>query len=615
MNDTHSLYYNVDHSSMFGSNLSTVFADGPPPLEDGDDDHGEFVFSSESDAIGEAVLSKIEGKLQRDAEDEKSSLHSDHAETNQNSEKFEAFANFETAKHNNASDGQEGRGESSKEVNGLYKESIKNRTLSEDDFSNNEFGDFSTGFGTNSKFSESDNDTKGDDSNFGSFSAFNKRSELNNGLTSNEQVSLNGDDGNNSKTGSESNNFANFSSFDDVDFQTGGNIKDQQQSWGQFPTQTNGNEIQNDDDEFGSFDEADDGDFANFESTEVEISSNSEGHSSEDATLSNGMNKSADMNPPSVLTDKETNNDGFNSFEGFNKDKPCMEKDDMNNTPVRKDVTHNEPNNKDDTFMASKDVGFNDFTSANDEFGSFSQSSPRTEAEKNKFASFKSKSQVAETSVSNPPATDLEVQSNKNVETTSGDDDFGDFADFSQNSFSAFSSDSDISSEKQSDSTFGTFSTNESSTMNVADSNFGKFPDNARTSADSETKVLSQQKSDDFTAFSESTSSNNKPEFSADFGAFSEHTSTRNKNELKHEFGAFSDTTTNSKNKQGFQADFGAFSQNVSQKSFDQTSSAKQHGSIQTQLVSLHACFQDVFITLQHKVQELQHVKAPGDKR
>ena len=101
MNDTHSLYYNVDHSSMYGSNLSTVFADGPPPLDETEEDHGEFVFSPETNAIGEAVLSKIESKLQRDAEgkpleETKQSNFSSDFETKPNTsdEEFGAFADF-----------------------------------------------------------------------------------------------------------------------------------------------------------------------------------------------------------------------------------------------------------------------------------------------------------------------------------------------------------------------------------------------------------------------------------------------------------------------------------------------------------------------------------------
>ena len=98
---------------MYGSNLSTVFADSPPPLDENADidDHGEFVFSAETNAIGEAVLNKIEGKLQKDAERPKEIDNSNFGDLNkaidskkpkysQNSEDFEDFPDLKSSNSN-----------------------------------------------------------------------------------------------------------------------------------------------------------------------------------------------------------------------------------------------------------------------------------------------------------------------------------------------------------------------------------------------------------------------------------------------------------------------------------------------------------------------------------
>ncbi|XP_046849120.1 aftiphilin-like isoform X2 [Xenia sp. Carnegie-2017] len=69
MNEAHAMYYNVDHSSMFGSNLSTVYADGPPPLEDINDEQEESdfkEFSSGKTSIRDEVLDGPKSNLQFD---------------------------------------------------------------------------------------------------------------------------------------------------------------------------------------------------------------------------------------------------------------------------------------------------------------------------------------------------------------------------------------------------------------------------------------------------------------------------------------------------------------------------------------------------------------------
>ena len=650
MNDTHSLYYNVDHSSMFGSNLSKVFADGPPPLEDGDDDHGEFVFSSETDAIGEAVLNKIESKLQRDAEGrlagEKSSLNSDvEIKPNSSTEKFEAFANFETANQIDTSDKQDASLGLSQEVNG-YKGNLTNNVTSDDGFSDDEFGDFSTSFGQNSNFNENDNsDIEKHDSNFGDFSAFNNVRKFNEKsmFSHNEQVSLNGAGESDIKTGSNSNDFqfANFSSFEGVDYERNdGDAKSNddsvvEQQSGKEPgmegmdSDTENNDAS--DDEFASFAETNESDFAKFETNKRNGGGNltnpnpdvipankrndltsgklppdltnhktrkndefSSFDSFKDDLPANERNELASTKLPRDLTNHETkhNNDELNSFEAFKDDISSNARKDLTSAKSPPDLTNHETKSTDDlnSFEAFKDDSFNNFTSSSDnDFGNFSQGVPSVENEtKNESQSNNNESQASHPDVSKPE---------ENVVASPETDDFGDFADFSNDSFNAFSSDSGIASEKQSNAGFSL--QNDASSTQWGESNFGAFTENGKTNKSKETKVLSRnnsrQDSGEFAAFSESTSSKNEPEFQADFGAFSESTS--------------------SKNKHGFQADFGAFSQStVMRKSFDQTLSNKQHA-IQTQLVSLHACFQDVFVTLQCKVEDLQHVKVPGDKR
>ena len=627
MNDTHSLYYNVDHSSMFGSNLSTVFADGPPPLEDGDDDHGEFVFSSETDAIGEAVLSKIESKLQRDAEGkpvlERERLNFD-IESQPITEKFEASANFETTNQFDASGNQE----VSKEVNG-YKENMKRSVISENESSDDEFGDFSAGFGQNHNFTENNAKTESDGNNFG---------------------------------------FADFSSFRGTDFKTANNEPENGEQYFGNKLVTNNIGDQNDtsNDEFGSFNEA-----SEIKSNEIQRPSGTLANANPDVIPTNKGNKLTSSKLPLDLTNHETrNNDRFGSFDAFKDSIPANERSELTSAKLPHDLTNHETtNNKFNSFEAFKDTSsnaknkvtsselppdlttheetkndvnssetsedddFNGFTSVSDEFGNFSGGFPSTDDRQNKSQCIKNNSQSLDTDVSKADA-------NLTQENTasSEDNDFGDFAEVSKDSFGAFSSDSGALSEKQNDTMFGSFSTNKTS---ATESSLGNLAKTTRTSKSQENGRSLSRESDDskpdpenFTAFSESSSSKNTqgfeadfgnfststgskntPEFNADFGAFSESPSTNNKNTtLQDDFGAFSESTT-SKNKQGFQADFGQFSHNVSQKSVDQSASTNQQMSVQTQLVSLYTCFQDVFVTLRHKVEDLQHAKPPGNRR
>ena len=623
MNDTHSLYYNVDHSSMFGANLSTVFADGPPPLEDGDDDHGEFVFSSETDAIGEAVLNKIESKLQRDAEErpvvEVETLNSD-IESKPNTEEFGAFANFETTNQFDTS----GKQQVSKEVNG-YKENIE--TLkSEKEFSDDEFGDFSTGFGQNSTQNFTHNNTSESDRN--------------------------------------NSGFADFSSFQSTDFKT---ANDEPRNNGNyFGSESVANNVVNQsdesDDEFGSFNEAND-----VESNEIQEPTGTLANANPDVIPTNEGNKLASSKLPLDLTNHETRiNDRFASFDAFKGNVPVNERGDLASTELPHDLTNHETGNNDkfesleafqdpssnetnqvtsselppdltnhvaaqnDGFhsfeTAKDDDDFNGFTGASDDFENFSEHSLSTDDTKNESQCVENGSQGLTTDVCK-----ADVNFTQGNIASSEDNDFGDFADFSDDSFSTFSSNS--VGVKQNDPTFGSFS------ASADESKFGKFAGSTRTNKSHENgRDLpregngSKPDSEDFTAFSEtagntrgfkadfgtfsgSASSKSSQEFNADFGAFSEGPSANNKNTaLQDDFGAFSESKT-SRNKQGFQADFGAFSQNVSQKSVNQTVSNKQYMSAQTQLVSLYTCFQDVFVTLRCKVEDLEHVKPPGNKR
>ena len=626
MNDTHSLYYNVDHSSMFGSNLSTVFADGPPPLEDGDDDHGEFVFSSETDAIGEAVLSKIESKLQRDAQgrpvgDISSSNSSVEIKPNSSAEKFEAFANFEAANQIDTSRKQDSSAGVSPEING-HKGSLKNNALSSDDFSDDEFGDFSTSFNQSSNFNENGkSDVHKPDSNFGDFSAFND-----------EQVSFNGEGDINTKAGTNSNDsqFADFSSFDGVDYETNDDgVKsnddtvDEQQSGkecnqGKIEIETENNAAS--DDEFASFTEANAGDFATFKTTD---NGGNLTNPNPDIIPANERNDVTSSKLPPDLTNHERkhNDDEFNSSEAFKDDLPSNNSADLTSAKLPPDLTTHETKCDDfDSFEAFEDDSFNDFPSSSDnDFGDFSQGFPNSENQ-TRTKSQSDESQASNTDVSKP---DTNCKTEGHVVASPENDDFGDFADFSNDSFNA---------EKKSDGAFGSFSqqNEESSADQWGEAKFEAFAKNDKTDKSKETKVLSRnnsnfsrQDSGDFTA------SKNEPEFQADFGAFTESNNSKNQEKFQADFGAFSESTssenkpsdfgafsgnTSSKNKPGFQVDF-AFSQNTMlQKSFNQSSSNKQMGT-QTQLVSLHACFQDVFVTSQHKVEDLQRVKVPGQKR
>ena len=626
MNDTHSLYYNVDHSSMFGSNLSTVFADGPPPLEDGDDDHGEFVFSSETDAIGEAVLNKIESKLQRDAEGksvgDKSGLNSNvEIKPNLSEEKFEAFANFEISNQNDNSDIQDASVGLNPEVNG-HKENVKN--YSNDEFSDDEFGDFSTGFSEISSFNENGKvNAEKPESKFGDFSTFNNKSVFS------DSKHINGEGEKDVETDGHSNDlqFADFSSFEGANFESSDSNRQRNDNSfveQQIGKESNSSEMARDnndasDDEFSSFTEGNEGDFGKFE-TNGDNGSNNLTNPNPDVIPAKEQNDLKSAGLPLDLTNHGTKHDDgeFNSFESFNNDIPSNIPNDLTSAKLPPDLTNHETNSSGDfnSFEAFNDDDFNDFTSSSDNGFPSSEHQTNTKSESNEC-------QASNAGISKPDANLEECETEGDTVESPGDDDFGDFADFSNASFSA---------ENQSDAAFGSFS-QENKESSSSESKFGAFEENSKTD---KSKILSRnssgfstQDSEEFSAFSESTSSKTEPEFQADFGAFSESGNSKKQGQFEADFGAFSESTppkdkqsdfgafsenTSSKNKSGFTADFGAFSQKtVSQKSYNQTLSNKQY--TQTKLVSLHGCFQDLFVTLQHKVEVLQNVKVPGKKR
>ena len=589
MNDTHSLYYNVDHSSMFGSNLSTVFADGPPPLEDSlnDDDHGEFVFSSETDAIGQAVLNKIESKLKKDAETrsaggerENSSLGSDiETKPNSSTEKFEAFANFEASigsNHFGTLEKSDIGAESGQEVNG-FEENITNNVESGDGFSDDEFGDFSAGFSQTSNLNINNKpDIDKHNGSFSYFSAFQNNVEQTNKseFISNEQTSSSGEGA------KESNNFqfADFGSFNSADLKEsdwGQKCNDNTALEGGFGNNSHADKMRsqidkNDtsDDEFASFEEADDGDFGAFTTNKVTKTGESEKiNPKPDVIPTTERDNLTSPKLPHDLTSHEAiKTEVAEPFEAFKDDTQCKKK--SGEFPPHLTNYQTEDTNGFGTF---KDNSFDDFANTNDEgFGDFSQSFQTSDNQ-----SQNNESQAPEMFVLNSDKN----KTKENVSASTVDDDFGDFADFSNDSFNAVLSDN--------------FRTDSSKTPDKV------LPKNNLNLA---------QNSGEFTAFSEATSSKREHKFA------SNSESTVFQKSFQADFCAFSESAS-SKNKQVPRADFGAFSQSSSsEKSFAQSLSSKQSAGL-TPLVSFHACFQDVFVTLHHKVEDLQHVKIPGEKR
>ncbi|XP_028396240.1 aftiphilin-like [Dendronephthya gigantea] len=326
------------------------------------------------------------------------------------------------------------------------------------------------------------------------------------------------------------------------------------------------------DDEFASFDEADYGSFEAFTSNEVAKTSGS----------NNGITPKPDVIPtnekddltspklPHDLTNHETKNvDAGEPFEAFKNDTPSKTKNEFKSGELPPDLTNNQVKDTNE-FGTFKDDSFNDFTSTNDDnFGDFSQS----------LQSLSKESQASEMNVFNSDTN--KIKTKEDDKETSADDDFGDFADFSNDSFAAFSS------------------------------------DNSRTDSSKTTdKVLpvnnldTKQNSGEFTSFSEATNSKKEHKFKANL----ESTVPQNKQGFQADFGAFSESTS-SENKQEFQADFSAFSKSTSSwKSSTQRLSSQQSTGLK-QLVSFYSCFQDVFVTLHHKVEDLQHMKDLGEKR
>jgi predicted NAD-dependent protein-ADP-ribosyltransferase YbiA (DUF1768 family) len=454
------------------------------------------------------------------------------------------------------------------------------------------------------------------ESSFGDFSNFNEKSVFTNG----KQVSFNGEGEND--TNSNDFQFADFSSFGGVDYE--GNNDDRSSNDNTVKEQQLGKEVNSDEmvnNNASDNEEANEGDFGGFETNKSNGISNLT-NPNPDVIPASELNDGTSGRLPLDLTNHGTkhNNDEFNSFEGFNNDAPSKTNNDLTSAKLQPDLTNHKTDSTGD-FDSFKDDGFNDFTSASGNVFPSDEHETKTKSQSNEC-------QASSTDVSKPDNNLEKCKIEENILPSTEDDDFGDFADFSNTSFNA---------ENQSDAAFGSFAQpNEGSADHWGDSKFEAFEENSKTTTSKEAKDLSRnnsgcsrQDSGEFTAFSESTSSETKPEFQADFGAFSESNNSKKQGEFQAEFGAFSESTlskdkpldfgafsgsTSSKNKKEFQADFGAFSQKtVFKKSFDQTSSNKQYA--QTQLVSLHGCFQDVFVTLQHRVNDLQHVKVSGNKR
>lgn len=614
MNDTHSLYYNVDQSSMFGSNLSTVFADSPPPLDDGEDDHREFVFSSETDAVGEAVLNKIDAKCQRDAEAKLACDASNsrlEIKPNSSTEKFEAFANFETPNQIDAS-GKNGERVTVNLEENEYKGNLTNNVSG--DFSDDNFRDFLTGYGQG--FNENGNSpVEIPSSDFGTFSQFNDTNKLNvkSMFASNEQVGSHLGD----------NQFGNSE-------QTNGGLKSNGNSFKQpaankfsmekIPCQTENNHTS--DDEFLSFTEGHKSDFAAFQAD----------------VLSDGGNQIhlgvLPVNDVNELTSGKLLPDmmsyGQRKFKGFKFDN---EKSKLTSTTFPHEIDEDKmkrDNIKLNSFESSThDVTFDvgkELASTNSPTELIDDSVRNTnDLILNESFTNKKESKVLTTVVSQCN-TNLELKADQEIENMP-DNDFGDFVDFSNVSIDAFSLGFEKSSEKEGNTTVtspGLYSQeNERISYHTGESDFGAFTE----SISKETKGLSRNDSNclkqDSKKFSESVASKNGPAFLANFGvfvgstnamnkqpdfcAFSERTNSLNK---QSDFAAFQEST-DSESKSDSHTSFGAFSQNA----LLQKASSNKQQAMQTRLVSLYSCFQDVFITLESALDDLEHVKASGMKR
>lgn len=562
---------------MYGSNLSTVFADSPPPLEEDADDHGEFVFSAENNAIGEAVLNKIEGKLQRNAEtrdklDVENFADFNGGEGGIQSEKFVAFADFDTSHTDNISEVCSGESNEkgnksdrllSSEMNGTSEKKELNHRISEsEENSGDDFGDFSSDW---SDFSGN--------SNHASKNVVNGHEENEPGFNSISSFD----------------NDVSFGDFSKLDGEPkfGNKIalpKDGEKRYGEQEELPKSDEIKPEtenssrDSEFGDFSDhhSEDNDIGGFQGPSNVSNSDQDLNvvkDEEEKSLEQNIFVKPDKSKQEESSTCDVKEDNFASFEAFNGD-------------------HNFANFQ----GGGGDNDFGDFSERiviSEKGGSISGKpdksipskenkcdiGPRTNTDENQSAGVQSLSNYNKSK----NLTEVDKQDFSAVPST--EDDFGDFADFSENSFNAFSQSTTTDVAQKSESNFGSFSQHSSSDT-------------------------TQQAQTDFGVFSKNSNSNTTQVPQADFGAFSNKFDFNITQQPQTEVGSssqsslsFPNTTTALQNSK--QSGFSLRDKRIS----------KVQSSKSTSLVSLQRSFPRTFTTLQYHVELLRDLKMNGGIR
>ena len=624
MNDTHSHYYNVDHSSMYGSNLSTVFADSPPPLEEDETDHGEFVFSAENNAIGEAVLTKIEGKLQKSAETEGESEWSDFADFNSGEENshgiqynnFVAFADFTTSNTDHSDTGElpqpgmdtESKPSSLPEINGFSDNKEEEHVISESE-KNGGFGDFSSGqvdqnnlednrqkFSTkpnhvreNDKSGSSTDNCLKNDTGFSSFTSFDNGidfsnfSALNDKTKSTSKTSLTEiQKDNNEKKEQLANNL----------------VEEDNRAKPQTEYNPNGSEF----DDFSDDSSEDDG-FGGFQRTpsnnETSLQTDCENIKDE-----NSLNKR-------IQKDNHCDVESGGSFGGFNGDNSFHANfdgaaDDFGDfskgfpTDERSNTTDKEPISD----FASKEVfdadnKFASFQDASDDFGDFSEGFPINDEGDNNYDKLDTKDEIRMTRDQDkfPSAVRMSSSSFKD----SGDD-FGDFSerfpgsDKGDANHDKLDIKDEIRTKKEQDKFPSGIQTSSSKTENV---------DNFKTSHKVESKgsITAGGADGDFGDFADFAENS--------LGSFSQKSGSTSPQNPQNDFSAFSWKSTPSSSSFVQPQYTNQSSISTTNKKFLKENSSKSTGTLR----SLQESFPKTFVALQSQLEPLKNLKIDGGIR
>lgn len=618
MNDTHSHYYNVDHSSMYGSNLSTVFADSPPPFEEDEDDHGEFVFSAENNAIGEAVLTKIEGKRQKIAETEGESEWSDFADFNNDgiqSDNVVAFADFATSDTIRSDTGElpqpgmdtESKPSSLPEINGLSNNKEVQHVISESE-ENEDFGDFSSGLVDQNNLEDNwqtfstkpnhvrENDKSGSstDNCLKNDTGINLFTSFDNGIDFSDFSALNDETKSTSKT-----SLTEIQEDNEKKEQLANNlVEEDDRAKPQTESNPNGSEYDDFSDDCSEGD-----DFEGFQMTPSnnETSLQTDGENIKDE---NSFNKR-------IQKDNHCDVESGSSFGGVNGDNSfhanfdgaAADFGDFSKgfpTDKRSNTTDKEPSSD----FASKEVfdadnKFSSFQDASDDFGDFSEGFPVNDEGDNNYDKLDTKDELRTTR--DQDKLPIAVQMSSSGFKDSGDD-FGDFSErFPDNDKDDINHDKlDIKDEIRTKKDQNKFSSGVQTSSSKTE-----IVDNLKTSHKIESKgsITAAGADGDFGNFADFSENS--------FDSFSQKSGSTSSQNPQNDFGAFSCKSTPSSSSFVQPQYTNQSSISTTNKKFLKENSSKSTGTLR----SLQESFPKTFVALQSKLELLKHLKIDGGIR